>query len=124
MAMEGLDTRMLTRMLRSDGALRGVMSTIDMDDESLQSKAAASPGMSGLDLATVVTCAKPYSWDETDTTPFALGHRPERGGGGEAIQGGCVRLRHQSGTYSGGSSPSDASSRSSLQGFPPPTSWR
>jgi len=78
MAMEGLDTRMLTRMLRSDGSLRGVMSTLDMDDASLQAKAVASPQMNGLDLATVVTCASPYSWDETDTTPFALA----RGEGG------------------------------------------
>ncbi len=79
MAMEGLDTRMLTRMLRNDGALRGVLSTADMDDASLQSKASASPSMNGLDLATVVTCARPYSWDETDTTPFALG-RPSHAG--------------------------------------------
>ncbi len=73
MAIEGLDTRMLTRMLRTDGALRGVISTIDMDDSSLHAKAVSSPAMNGLDLATKVTCEKPYSWDETDTTPFALG---------------------------------------------------
>jgi carbamoyl-phosphate synthase small subunit len=72
-AIEGLDTRMLTRMLRTDGALRGVISTTDADDASLTRKAAASPMMNGLDLATRVTCSAPYSWDETDTTPFALG---------------------------------------------------
>jgi carbamoyl-phosphate synthase small subunit len=74
MAIEGLDTRMLTRMLRTDGALRGVISTVDTDDSSLLHKVSASPLMRGLDLATKVTCEKPYSWDETDTTPFALGH--------------------------------------------------
>jgi carbamoyl-phosphate synthase small subunit len=72
-AIEGLDTRMLTRMLRTDGALRGVISTTDADDASLIRKATASPLMNGLDLATKVTCSSPYSWDETDTTPFALG---------------------------------------------------
>ena len=79
MAIEGLDTRMLTRMLRTDGSLRGVISTIDMDDASLQAKASSSPSMNGLDLATKVTCERPYSWDEADITPFALGQasRPE-----------------------------------------------
>jgi len=79
-AIEGLDTRMLTRMLRTDGALRGVISTADSDDASLVRKAAASPPMNGLDLATKVTCPVPYSWDETDATPFALA----RGAAGNA----------------------------------------
>ena len=82
MAIEGLDTRMLTRMLRTDGALRGVISTVDMDDSSLLAKANASPVMNGLDLATKVTCERPYSWDETDPTPFALGTFSPRGESG------------------------------------------
>ena len=81
-AIEGLDTRMLTRMLRTDGALRGVISTIDMDDASLLLKASSVPLMNGLDLATKVTCEKPYSWDETDTTPFALAPSNPAGGTG------------------------------------------
>jgi carbamoyl-phosphate synthase small subunit len=86
MAIEGLDTRMLTRMLRTDGALRGVISTIDMDDLSLKAKASSSPSMNGLDLATKVTCARPYSWDETDTTPFALGQPSPQGGTGRRFK--------------------------------------
>ena len=82
MAIEGVDTRMLTRMLRTDGALRGVISTVDMDDSSLLAKASSSPKMTGLDLATKVTCERPYSWDETDTTPFALGKASAGGGTG------------------------------------------
>jgi carbamoyl-phosphate synthase small subunit len=81
-AIEGVDTRMLTRMLRTDGALRGVISTVDMDETSLAGKAASSPSMNGLDLATKVTCPKPYSWDETDGTPFALGLSSGPGGTG------------------------------------------
>jgi carbamoyl-phosphate synthase small subunit len=86
MAIEGLDTRMLTRMLRTDGALRGVISTIDMDDASLQAKASSSPSMNGLDLVTKVTCERPYSWDETDSTPFALGQASPGGGTGRRFK--------------------------------------
>ena len=71
-AIQGIDTRMLTRMIRTQGAMRGVLSTVDLDDARLVMKAKASPEMSGLDLATRVTCASPYGWDEVDQTPFAL----------------------------------------------------
>jgi len=79
MAIEGIDTRMLTRMLRTDGALRGILSTGEMDDGRLVDRARSSPSMNGLDLATKVTCERPYSWDEVDTTPFALGARAHEG---------------------------------------------
>jgi carbamoyl-phosphate synthase small subunit len=72
LAIHGLDTRMLTRLIRTDGAMRGVLSTEDMDKASLLAKVSASPKMDGLDLASVVTCREPYEWDEVDTTPFAL----------------------------------------------------
>jgi carbamoyl-phosphate synthase small subunit len=71
-ALQGIDTRMLTKMIRTEGALRGVISTVDLDGKSLLKKAEASPLMTGLDLATKVTCDRPYSWDALDTTPFAL----------------------------------------------------
>ncbi len=41
-AMQGIDTRMLTRMLRTEGAMRGVLSTTDLDDASLLDKVAES----------------------------------------------------------------------------------
>lgn len=72
LAIEGIDTRMLTRMLRTQGAMRGVLSTTDLDDSSLVRKAKGSPEMSGLDLATRVTCSTPYDWNEIDRTPFSL----------------------------------------------------
>ncbi len=71
-AIEGLDTRMLTKMLRTQGAMRGFLSTTDLDDASLLKKVAASPSMDGRNLATVVSCGKPFEWDEVDKTPFAL----------------------------------------------------
>ncbi len=71
-AIQGLDTRMLTKIIRTDGAMRGVLSTCDLDDASLMKKVAASPSMNGLDLATRVTCRAPYDWHDVDKTPFAL----------------------------------------------------
>jgi carbamoyl-phosphate synthase small subunit len=72
MAIQGIDTRMLTKMIRTVGALRGVLSTLDLDDESLIAKAKASPSMNGLDLAKKVTTQDTYTWNEIDRTPFAL----------------------------------------------------
>ena len=61
-AIEGIDTRALTRHIRSVGALRGIISTLDLDPQSLVSKARSSPSMVGADWVQSVTCAKPYSW--------------------------------------------------------------
>jgi carbamoyl-phosphate synthase small subunit len=71
-ALQGIDTRMLTKMIRTVGALRGVISTVDFDDASLIEKARNSPSMNGRDLAKVVTTQKTYAWDAIDKTPFAL----------------------------------------------------
>jgi carbamoyl-phosphate synthase small subunit len=70
--IQGIDTRMLTKMIRTLGALRGVLSTTDGDEARLVKKAKASPEMTGLDLAKKVTCSVPYKWDEIDRTIFAL----------------------------------------------------
>ena len=47
--LEGVDTRMLVRTLRDAGALTGVLSTEDLDDESLVRKAQSSPSLAGHD---------------------------------------------------------------------------
>jgi carbamoyl-phosphate synthase small subunit len=62
--IQGIDTRALTRHLRDKGAQNGVISTIDFDPESLVRKARAIPSMSGLDLASGVSCKTPYHWTE------------------------------------------------------------
>ncbi len=82
-AVEGIDTRMLTRLIREVGALRGVLSTSDADPESLVRKAKASPPMTGLDLTKQVTCHEPYTWNAPDATPFALQAPNPRGNGRE-----------------------------------------
>jgi carbamoyl-phosphate synthase small subunit len=71
-AIEGIDTRMLTRIIREVGAMRGVLSTIDLDDRTLVGKAKESPKMAGQDLTRKVTCGEPYQWEAIDSTPFAL----------------------------------------------------
>lgn len=58
-----IDTRALTRHLRSRGVLRGCLSTSDLDGESLAAKAKASPDLSRVDLVGEVTCKRPYAWD-------------------------------------------------------------
>ena len=58
-----LDTRKLTRILREKGAQSGCLST-DSDMEKAVAKAKAFPGLAGMDLAKVVTTAKPYEWTE------------------------------------------------------------
>jgi carbamoyl-phosphate synthase small subunit len=57
--ISGVDTRALTRHLRSRGAMKGVVSSVDLDPASLRSKAQASPGLVGRDLVREVTCAGP-----------------------------------------------------------------
>jgi carbamoyl-phosphate synthase small subunit len=56
-----IDTRALTRHLRTHGAKRGIISTIISDPAELVARAGASRSMIGLDLAREVTCAEPYA---------------------------------------------------------------
>lgn len=58
--MEGIDTRALTRHLRLNGAMRGIISTRDLDAASLQDKARALPPMQGQNLVPYVCARKPY----------------------------------------------------------------
>jgi carbamoyl-phosphate synthase small subunit len=59
-----LDTRALVRHLRDQGAMRGVISSIDLDPRSLRDKARAIPTMAGLDLASTVSTKERYEWTE------------------------------------------------------------
>jgi carbamoyl-phosphate synthase small subunit len=79
--IQGVDTRMLTRILRNEGAMRGILSTGEPDLQVLLQKAGASPRMDGLNLAAVVSVKEPYAWDSVDKTPFAL---PPRNGSAPA----------------------------------------
>lgn len=61
-AIDGVDTRRLTRHVRERGAMRAVLSTLDLDVASLAAKAAAAPGLVGRDLVSEVAVSSPYVW--------------------------------------------------------------
>ena len=64
-AIESIDTRALVRRIRSQGAMRGVLSTEDTDAASLVAKAKSSPGLVGRDLVREVVPDSPYQWQES-----------------------------------------------------------
>ena len=64
MGVEGMDTRALTRHIRSIGAMKAILSTEDLDPNRLVEKAKASPGLIGRDLVKEVTCSEPFEWTE------------------------------------------------------------
>ena len=72
LGVEGFDTRAITKRLRETGAMRGLISTLDLDPESLVRRARELPSMEGQDLVPLVTCRRPYWWPqfpaETDDT--------------------------------------------------------
>lgn len=77
--IEGVDTRMLTKIIREVGAMRGILSTEDLDEKSLLKKVLHSPEMNGLDLTRNVTCSEPYEWNHIDETPYRLESQQKNG---------------------------------------------
>ncbi len=64
--ISGIDTRALTRHIRDKGEQQGILSTVDLNPESLARRARERPSMVGQDLVREVTCKKPYSWNEAE----------------------------------------------------------
>jgi len=58
-----VDTRRLTRHLREKGAMRGVISTSNLDPQELAARARSAPSISDGDLVGVVTSSEPHSWE-------------------------------------------------------------
>ncbi len=81
--LAGIDTRALVRRIREKGAMRGIISTIDLDDESLVRKAASSPGLVGRDLVREVMSRQPMAWVEKldDWTTTEIGSAANSAGG-------------------------------------------
>ncbi len=64
-AIAGIDTRRLTRLLRERGAQAGCIMTGERIDEDAAVRAASRfPGLKGMDLAKVVTTRESYQWNE------------------------------------------------------------
>jgi carbamoyl-phosphate synthase small subunit len=73
-AIAGVDTRKLTRILRERGAQGGCIATADRADADVALRAArAFPGLKGMDLAQVVSVRAPYQWNEG-----SVGREPSR----------------------------------------------
>jgi carbamoyl-phosphate synthase small subunit len=74
-----LDTRRLTRVLRTKGAQNGcIVAAAGLDgraEADAVARARAVPSMAGLDLAKVVSCTKPYEWNSS-TWALGAGYRP------------------------------------------------
>ncbi len=74
-AIAGIDTRRLTRVLRTTGAQNGCIVSFAVghavsaaDIAAAVAAAKAAPSMAGLDLAQVVSAVEPYAWSETEWT--------------------------------------------------------
>jgi carbamoyl-phosphate synthase small subunit len=63
-AISGVDTRAIVRRIRTEGAMRGILSTTDLDDQSLVAKARAAESLVGRDLAREVMPDAAVQWDE------------------------------------------------------------
>lgn len=63
-AIADIDTRKLTRILREKGAQSGCIMAGDINEAEAIRLAQAFPGLAGMDLAKVVSCEKPYVWQE------------------------------------------------------------
>ncbi len=81
-AIQGLDTRALTKKLRVRGALNGFISTEGVSDEQALKRARQWPGLIGVDYVKEVTHQQPFLWDETDeqSAHFNLVHGPAKAG--------------------------------------------
>jgi carbamoyl-phosphate synthase small subunit len=74
--ISGIDTRRLTKHIRTAGAQMGVIST-EGSAKALVERARALPGMEGQDLATRISTAKWYEWRETGADAWTAAERSE-----------------------------------------------
>ncbi len=75
-AIAGIDTRALTRVLREKGAQAGCIVT-GADAEKAIAEAKAFPGLAGMDLAKVVSVDSPYEWQEGEWSLTGFQSLPE-----------------------------------------------
>lgn len=69
LGVEGFDTRALVKHIRTAGAMKAVVSTKDLDPDSLIARARAWDGLVGRDMVQRVTCKKPYGWADNSPVP-------------------------------------------------------
>jgi len=69
LGVEGFDTRALVRHIRTKGAMKGIISTVDLDPASLVARAREWTGIVGQDMVSRVTCKEPYGWADNSVVP-------------------------------------------------------
>jgi carbamoyl-phosphate synthase small subunit len=69
LGVEGFDTRALVRHIRTKGAMKGIVSTEDLDRESLVARAKDWSGLVGQDMVSRVSCKEPYGWADNAAVP-------------------------------------------------------
>jgi carbamoyl-phosphate synthase small subunit len=70
-----VDTRAIVLHIRSRGAMRGIISSVNLDPDELVKKALSARSMLGCDLASSVTCTQPYRHSSSaspDITPYKV----------------------------------------------------
>jgi carbamoyl-phosphate synthase small subunit len=72
--LDGVDTRQLTRRLRTDGVVNGVLAAGEDVTEAARAALEACPSMEGLDLASVVSTAEPYEWGPPNATSHIVAY--------------------------------------------------
>ena len=78
LGIQGIDTRKLVKHLRTVGAKKAVISTIETDPKKLIRKAKNSPGIEGVDLVKEVMCQKPYVFEDVMPAEFAWGDQRKK----------------------------------------------
>lgn len=76
-AIAEIDTRKLTRILREKGAQSGCLMAGEIDEEEALQTAREFPGLSGMDLAKVVSCRQSYTWTEGEWSLESSFQTPE-----------------------------------------------
>ena len=71
-AIEGIDTRALTKHIRLSGAMRAIISTEDFDKKSLKKKMQSVPSMEGSDWVKEVTAKEKYIWNDKKDYSFTV----------------------------------------------------
>ena len=71
-AIDGVDTRAITKMLRTEGAKKAVISTVDFDPNSLIRKAREAPDMAGSDYVKAVSVDAPYEWSPSFDSRYSV----------------------------------------------------
>jgi carbamoyl-phosphate synthase small subunit len=74
-AISGIDTRALVLRIRSRGAMRGIISSVNFNADQLVERARAGRSMLGCDLASSVSCGEPYSLTSASALPGIRTHK-------------------------------------------------